>query len=98
VRIAGLIGSLMMEAVGGCPKNRPPFKCKCAANRKEILKRPRHPVGTVRMQPMVAHADPHSSRNPMKEHGDGEIPPAKGEYGSNCSGVKKSESDSGPPA
>src|SRR5580658_2878507 len=57
VRIARLVGELMMDPMRGYPENRSAFQRQRSANREEIFQ----PLGTfvtaMRQQPVITHAD-----------------------------------------
>ena len=57
MRIARLVGLLMMDAMGGHPEDRPAFERQRAANGKEILEPHRDLIGPMGVQAMIAHAD-----------------------------------------
>ena len=57
MRIAGLIGKLMVHAVGGHPEDRSAFQRHRAERGEEIFQPERNLIGAVRVQPVVAHAD-----------------------------------------
>jgi len=97
MRIAGLIGLLMMDTMGGHPEDGPAFQRQGAANGKEILKPDRHFVGPVRVQPMVSHADAQAGTHVVKENGGREITPAEPEQGGNSSDVQQYQYDGGDP-
>ena len=66
VRIAGLVGKLVMDAVSANPEDRPAFERERCANRGEIFKRLRALVSAVRMQPVIAHADSPAQSHPVE--------------------------------
>ena len=53
MRIARLIGFLMVDAVHGDPENRSAFESQRAADGEEVFKPERTSVGTMRMQPVI---------------------------------------------
>ncbi len=72
MRIALLIGFLMVNTMHGDPEDRPAFERQRAANGEEILQPERAFVSPVRMQPVVSHADSEAGGDPIKEDRDPE--------------------------
>ena len=79
VRVALLVGVLMMLAVDGDPEDGAAFQGERGAEGEEIL----HPLGglvaAMREEAMVAHAYAEASGDPPQEHGDEEGLPMKHE-------------------
>src|SRR5260370_35833276 len=71
MRVAGLIGFLVVDSMCRNPENRSTLERQRAANGKKILKRQRHLIRPVSVQPMVAHADPEAGTHPVEEQSDG---------------------------
>src|SRR5579871_1171246 len=69
VRVAILVGILMMNAVGRHPENRPALERQRGADSQEILDPLRSLVAAVREQAVVAHPDAEASRHPPEKHG-----------------------------
>ena len=67
MRIAFLIGELMMNAVRSHPEDRPAFERQSRASGQEILDPLRSLVAAMREQPVVSHADAQASRNPPQK-------------------------------
>jgi hypothetical protein len=95
--IAGLVGILVVHAVGGNPKNRSAFERQRSANRKEVFDELRYPVRTMRMQPVIAHADAKADRHPIENGCNNERFPAKHEQGGNRARMEQYQSDTGYP-
>ena len=70
VRIAVVVGVLMVHAVRGDPEDRPALERQRAAEREEVLERLRRLVAAVRVQPVVAEADAEADRNPVQHQRD----------------------------
>ena len=68
VRIAFLVGELMMNAMRRHPENRTAFERERGAHRQEIF----HPLGSLvaamGQQAVIAHADAEAARDPPQEH------------------------------
>ena len=67
VRIAGLVGELMMHAVRGHPEDRPALERQRGAGGEEILK----PLGALetamRQQAVIAESDAETAGYPVKK-------------------------------
>src|SRR5579859_6392920 len=89
MRIAFLIGKLMMNAMRSHPENRSAFKRQGRARGQEIF----HPLGSLvsamREQPVVGHADAQASRNPPQKHRNEKGLPGEKEKGSNRPNMKQ---------
>ncbi len=79
VRIAGLIGFLVMDSMGRNPEDRSALERQRATNGKEILKSQRDLIRPMRVQPMVAHADAKASSHPVEKNGGRTSIPAEHE-------------------
>ena len=77
VRIAVLVGVLVVHAVGRDPEDRPALERQCAADREEVLERFRGLVAAMRVQPVIAEADAEADREPVERQRDEEIRPAE---------------------
>ena len=88
VRIAFLIGMLMMDAVRGDPEDRSAFERERAADRQEIFHPLRSLVAAVRQQAVIAHADAQAAGNPPQEHRDEECLPGEEEQCGDRANVK----------
>ena len=68
VRIARLVGFLMMDPVRGDPENGSAFEASARRKRRRNIPSSRHLIGPVRMQPVVAHADPQAGGNQYRNN------------------------------
>src|SRR5579863_501589 len=68
MRIAFVVGILMMNAMRGYPENRSAFKSQSCARSEDIFHPLRSSVTAMGEQPMVAHTDAQASRNPPQKH------------------------------
>ena len=90
MRIAFLIGELMMDAVRRHPENRPAFERERRANGQEILHPLRRLISAMREQPVITHADAQAARNPPQEHRDEQSLPGEKEERRYRAHVKRS--------
>src|ERR1700744_1071487 len=79
MRIALLVGVLMMHAMRSHPENWPTLKRHRAARGQKILKPARDLVAAMRQQPMIGHADAYVDREKVHDCRDDEILPRKEE-------------------
>src|ERR1019366_9205112 len=79
VRIARLVGELMMNAMRGPPEDRPPLQCQRGANGKNVFQPLRTLVSAMRQQPVIAHTDTEASRNPIHNRSDNQRLPTEHE-------------------
>ena len=79
VRVAGLVAVLVMDAVGGYPKDRTALEGERAANGEEILDPFRRLVAAMGEQAMIAHADAHVDGEEIDDDGDDQGRPGKHE-------------------
>jgi hypothetical protein len=97
VRIARLIGFLMVNAMCGNPEDRSAFKGQGTANGKEVF----HPhgafVAAMRVETMVANADPEADGHPVEDQCGEEDFPRKHEKGGDRAGMENDQRDSGNP-
>src|ERR1051326_6796631 len=77
MRIAGLIGFLMMNAVRRDPENRTTLQRQRPADSEEIFDPKWNLIGPVRVQAMVTHANAQARRYPIQKNGDGKRAPAE---------------------
>src|SRR5258708_36875693 len=77
VRIAVLVGKLMMNAMRGHPENRSALEGESGAPGQKIFHPLRRLVSAMRQQTVIAHANAEASGNPPQEHGDEERLPGK---------------------
>ena len=67
VRIAVLVGVLMMDAVRRDPEDRPAFERERPAQRQEVLDRFRGLEPAVGQQPVIADADAEADHDPVDD-------------------------------
>ena len=79
VRIAVVVGVLVVHAVRRDPENRPAFERQRAADGQEVLERLRRLVAAVRVQPVIAEADAEADRHPVQHERDEQVRPAEEE-------------------
>src|ERR1700743_2972808 len=89
MRVAVVIGLLMMNAMHRDPENRAALKRQGAADREEVFQPDRALVSAVRVQTVVSHADPETSSHPVKEERNQEAAPAEHEQRGECADVKQ---------
>src|SRR5579863_8238201 len=89
--IAGLVRILMMDAMRRHPKNGAAFERECTAESQEILERPGELVRTVRVQPMVAHADAQPDADPVQQNRYEKRVPAEHKQCSNGARVQNNQ-------
>jgi hypothetical protein len=81
MRVAGLVGFLVMNAVSGNPENGSAFERHGAEEAEKILHPERNRERPVRVQAMVAETDAEADRHPVKNCGYDQRAPAKHEQG-----------------
>src|ERR1700693_500662 len=89
MRIALLVGMLVVDAMRGHPENRAALKRQRRANREEVFDPEGSFVASVREQAMVADANTEARRNPPEQCSDRECFPGEKEqrhYGANVEG------------
>ena len=91
VRIARLIGFLVMDPVGGHPEDRAALQGQGSTDREKVLQQERHLVGPVRMQAMLSQADSHARCQPQQNQGGDQIVPVEQKHGRHSSHVQKSQ-------
>jgi hypothetical protein len=97
VRVAFLVGVLMVDAVGGYPEDGTAFKGEAAAHGDEVLDPPGGLVAAVGEQAMVGHADADVDGEEVHDDEGGEIFPGEEEEGGDGSDVKEPHGDGGDP-
>src|SRR5580692_9794685 len=97
VRIAFVIGKLMMNAMRGYPEDWSAFKSQSCAGCEEIFDPLRSSVTAMREQPMVAHTNAQASRNPPEEHRHQKSFPGKEEECGNRPHMKQAHEGCGYP-
>ena len=89
MRIALLIGKLMMNAVRRHPENRPAFQRQRCADGQKIFHPLRSLESAVREQAVIRHADAQAARHPPQEDRDEQRLPRKEEKSRNGPDVKR---------
>ena len=75
----------------------PAFEGERAAESQEIFQVPRKLVGTVGVQPVIAHADPQPHRHPVENHrGDQGTPTEHKKCGNRAHMQHRQNTDDGP--
>jgi len=97
VRVAGLVGFLMMDAVNGHPEDGAAFEAERSAEGEEVFQPHRAFVAPMRMQPVVAHADSQTGGNPIDENRNEEPTPAEHKQSGDGTDVNQGERDHGRP-
>jgi hypothetical protein len=97
VRVAFLVGVLMMDAVGGNPEDWTAFEGKAAAHSDEVLDPPGGLIAAVGKQAMVGHADADVDGEEISDDEGGEIFPGEEEEGGDGSDVEGAHRDGGDP-
>ena len=81
----------MMNAVGCDPGDWPAFERQGATDRQKVFDPLFRLEGTMRQQPVIAHADPQAQSNPIETKRGKECRPVEKEEGGNGPKVKRSE-------
>jgi len=89
--IARLVRILMMDAMSGYPKDGSAFERERAAESQEIFERPGKLIRTVRVQPVIAHADAQSDADPVQQKRDNKSVPAEHKQCSNGARVQNNQ-------
>jgi hypothetical protein len=97
VRIAFLIGVLMMNAVRGDPEDWPALQGEATAHGDEVLDPPRSTIAAVCEQAMIGHADADIDGEKVSDAEGSEIFPRKEEQSGDGSDVKGTHGDRGDP-
>src|SRR5579884_680646 len=97
VRIAWLVGILMMNAMRCNPEYRPTLKCQGCADGKEVFNPFWGPVASMGEQPMIAHTNSETSRHPPQEDRHEECFPRKEKQSRKRSDVKCDHEKGGNP-
>lgn len=79
VRIARLVGFLVMDSMRRNPEDRSALERQRGTNGKEMLKSQRDSIRPMRVQPMIAHADAKASSHPVEKNGGRTSIPAEHE-------------------
>ena len=88
MRITHLVGVLVMDAVDRRPEDRSTLKRHRATHCEEIFEPSRNLIGPMRMESVVAHADPPAATNPVKHHCDNDGIPRREEQCGDSKDVK----------
>jgi hypothetical protein len=97
VRIAVVIGMLMMDAMRRNPENWPAFERQRAADGEKVFERLRCLVAPMGMQAVIPEADPEPDRQPVQHDGDRKIGPTEKEKGGDRQNMKDHHHDGGDP-
>jgi len=97
VRIAFVVGKLVMHAMRGDPENRAAFKSERGANGEDIFDPLGSFVAAMREQTMVAHANSKAAGYPPQEDGHEQCFPGEEEKSGDSSEVKQDKSECGDP-
>ena len=84
-----------MQAMRRDPGNGPAFEGERSTQREEVLERLRYHVRTVRVQAMIAQADPQSGAHPIQDGGDGHQLPTEEKQRRDGAGMQKNYGDGG---
>ena len=79
MRIAIVVGLLMVDAMGSDPGDGTAFERKAAANRQKIFQETGRLVGAMGVQAMIAQTDAEACSHPIEENGDSQISPTEDE-------------------
>src|SRR5262249_2932995 len=77
VRVARLVGILMMDTVDRYPEVRPALQGQRGAGGQEVFNPLVSLVAAMREQAVIANADPQASRYPVQKHSQRQILPAE---------------------
>src|SRR5579875_592696 len=97
VRVAFVVGVLMMDAVRGDPEDGTALKRHGAAGAEEVFEPLGDAVAAVREQAVVAHADAHVDGEEVHDDAGGEVLPAEEEQGGDGANVEHAHEDAGDP-
>src|SRR5208282_360274 len=97
MRIAFLIGKLMMNAMRRHPEDRSAFESEGRTRGEEVFDPLRSLIAAMREQPVVGHADAQAPRNPPQEHRYKESFPGEEEECGNRPDVKQGHKGCGYP-
>jgi hypothetical protein len=78
----------MVYAMGGYPEYGPALQIEGSEDGKHVFQPQRQPVGTMRVQPMIAEADSQTCRYPVKENSFKENLPAEHEQSGDGADMK----------
>ncbi len=97
VRVAFVVGVLMMDAVGGDPEDGSAFEGEGAAGGDEVLQPLGRAVAAVREQAVVGHADADVDGEEVHDAEDGEVLPGEAEERGDGADVEEAHDDGGDP-
>src|SRR5438270_3627617 len=97
MRVAVLIGKLMMNAVSGHPEDRSAFERQRCADGQKIFYPFGRLVAAMGEQAMVAHADPKAARDPPQKSCQEQSFPGKEEQRGDSADVERRHKRAGDP-
>ncbi len=97
VRVAFLVGVLMMHAMRGYPEDGSAFEGEAAAGGDEVFEPARSLVAAVREQAVVGHADADVDSEEIHDEEDGQVRPGEEEERGDGSDVEEPHGDGGNP-
>ena len=97
VRVAFLVGVLMVDAVGGDPEDGSAFKREGAAHGDEVLDPLGGAVAAVRQQAVIGHADADVDGEEVHDDEGGEVLPGEEEERGDGADVEEAHDDGGDP-
>jgi len=97
VRVAFVVGVLMVDAVGSDPEDGSAFEREAAAHGDEVLDPPGGLVAAMGEQAMIGHANADVDREEVHDEEDGEIFPGEEEKSGDGSYVEEAHGDGGDP-
>ena len=97
VRVAVVVGVLMVDAVGGDPEDGSAFERHGAAGGDEVLQPLGGPVSAVGEQAVVAHADADVDGEEVHDAEDGQVLPGEAEERGDGADVEEAHDDGGDP-
>src|SRR6185437_181453 len=89
MRIAVVIGLLMMDAMRSDPGNGAAFEREATANRQKVFEQTRRFVGPMSVQAMIAQTDAEAGGHPIEEDGGCQILPTENEEGRDGSDMEQ---------
>ena len=97
VRIAFLVGVLMVDAMGGYPEDGSAFEREAAAGGDEVFQPPGNAIAAVGEQAMVGHADADVDGEEVHDEEDGQVLPGEEEERGDGADVEEAHGDGGDP-
>ena len=83
----------MVDAMNGHPEDRTAFEAERSAKGEEVFQPHRAFVASMRVEPVVSHADSKTGGNPVQEHRGEEPVPTEHKQRRDCTDVDKAERD-----